>query len=131
MSMFPVWLIGLFGSPPFPGCVSPADTVARIWLLGSVTMSSAEFSRTLPLSALTRPNGTVCGEASTTSVLPLWMSRMSLPTPTRWIKAFEPATPLPSAPVSVVVRRTLPLRARASSRSIGAAIATGPGVSVM
>src|SRR5260370_26294806 len=56
---------------------------------------------------------------------------MSLPAPARLVLVLSPATPAPSTPVSVVVRRTSPLRARASSRSMGAATARAPGVSVM
>ncbi len=84
----------------------------------------------------------VTGAFSATSVEPLWTSRMSFAAvtvgfahaaacPANVGAAFTQATPLPSAPVSVVVSRTLPLRAQASSTSIGAATPLLPGVSVM
>src|SRR5260370_11542000 len=130
MSMLPVLLTGWLGSVVLPVPRSPPAVVGRIWALGSVTMSCADTSLTLPLSASIGPNGRSCGLFSTTSVLPLLMRRMSLPA---FGKALEhvgtlavQATPVPSLPVSVVVRRTLPSRASASSTSIGAG-ATGNG----
>ena len=112
--MFPVWLAGWLGSvEPVPG--SPSLVVARIWPLGSVTMSSATTSLTLPLRAWISPNDVsgvpqdVWVTFSTTFVTPVCSRYRSCP----------------STPVSVVVRRTLPFRARASSTFIG------PVVSVM
>src|SRR5260370_33074288 len=79
MSMLPVLLPGWRGSVVLPVPRSPPAVVARIWALGSVTMSSADTSLPLPLSASIRPNGTTCGLFSTTSVLPLLMGRSALP----------------------------------------------------
>src|SRR5260370_3175008 len=130
MSVLPGLLTGWLGSVVLPVPGWPPAVVGRIWALGSVTMSCADTSLTLPLSASIGPNGRSCGLFSTTSVLPLLMRRMSLPA---FGKALEhvgtlavQATPVPSLPVSVVVRRTLPSRASASSTSIGAG-ATGNG----
>ena len=122
MSMLPVRFVGWLGSVVLPVPASKAFVVALIRAPGygelvtvpSVITSSAERSVTLPLKASIRPNGTVCGESWTTRVLPLWMSRMSLP----------------SAPVSVVVSLTFPLRASASRTSAGAATPAMPDVSV-
>ena len=77
--MLPVVVFGRFGFG-WTGRESPSRVVARICALGSVTTLSAASSVTVPLWANTRPLGTATGGwSSATSMLPAWMTRMSLP----------------------------------------------------